>query len=485
MTTALNTIKNWFKTGLKPTQSQFWATWDSFWHKDETIPQNKIESLQQSFDAKQDKSGLHAVATSGDYGDLENKPPIPTSTSDLANDGSDGTSSYVEHDEISIVATTNDYNDLDNVPVFKSVENEYPDMATMYADQANQASENIQHVVDASDHPQIGGDSAYFEYLGTTNGDETDYRLLSEAESAPISGSISRTSELVNDGASGTSTYVEHDDLNPTAIDGLSIRDANGVEQFKATEDIQFENVEFDPANKRITVPNVVDEFGVRTKIEIGDNALQNESTFRKNSLIIAQTQQDSVPTTYEFWAQARQLGGGWHSKMEFYLQNNNDAKLLMLEMSNTGIFAHYHLTVNKGISSLEGFTSIGSNNPNTNIIKFNDSTEGHYVEFNAVNDVSGHNIKVLEIKNLSQYSSRKAITRFILKNHTESEVVLCEMSIVNGNKTTFIGSIKMDDLDLSALGSYADDTAAAAGGVAIGFGYINTATGALHRRLT
>lgn len=54
MATPLNTIKNWFKTGLKPTQTQFWAWMDSFWHKDETIPQNKIESLQQSFDAKLD-----------------------------------------------------------------------------------------------------------------------------------------------------------------------------------------------------------------------------------------------------------------------------------------------------------------------------------------------------------------------------------------------------------------------------------------------
>ena len=33
MITVLNTIKSWFKTGLRPTESQFFATWDSFWHK--------------------------------------------------------------------------------------------------------------------------------------------------------------------------------------------------------------------------------------------------------------------------------------------------------------------------------------------------------------------------------------------------------------------------------------------------------------------
>ena len=38
---------------------------------------------------------------------------------------------------------------------------------------------------------------------------------------------------------------------------------------------------------------------------------------------------------------------------------------------------------------------------------------------------------------------------------------------------------------DLSDLGSYADDAAANTGGVAIGFAYINSSTGAMHRRLT
>jgi ABC-type branched-subunit amino acid transport system substrate-binding protein len=42
---SLPTIKNWFKTGLKPTQSQFWDTWDSFWHKDDQIPSSSITGL--------------------------------------------------------------------------------------------------------------------------------------------------------------------------------------------------------------------------------------------------------------------------------------------------------------------------------------------------------------------------------------------------------------------------------------------------------
>lgn len=74
MATPINTIKNWFRTNLYPSQTQFWSTWDSFWHKDESIPQNSIANLQQSLDAKVDQEALHAVAFSGSYNALEDKP---------------------------------------------------------------------------------------------------------------------------------------------------------------------------------------------------------------------------------------------------------------------------------------------------------------------------------------------------------------------------------------------------------------------------
>jgi len=42
---SLITIKSWFETYDKPTESQFSDTWDSFWHKDESIPVAKIQSF--------------------------------------------------------------------------------------------------------------------------------------------------------------------------------------------------------------------------------------------------------------------------------------------------------------------------------------------------------------------------------------------------------------------------------------------------------
>ena len=47
---------------------------------------------------------------------------LPTQTSDLANDGSDGTSTYVEADELATVATSGDYSDLINTPVIPAAQ---------------------------------------------------------------------------------------------------------------------------------------------------------------------------------------------------------------------------------------------------------------------------------------------------------------------------------------------------------------------------
>jgi len=62
---SINTIKNWFRTGLKPTQQQFWDTWDSFWHKDQTIPSSAIENLDNRFQEKADQEAFAGHLTDG------------------------------------------------------------------------------------------------------------------------------------------------------------------------------------------------------------------------------------------------------------------------------------------------------------------------------------------------------------------------------------------------------------------------------------
>lgn len=43
---AIQILKQWFSNFKKPTQEQFWAWLDSFWHKSEKIPMTSIEGLE-------------------------------------------------------------------------------------------------------------------------------------------------------------------------------------------------------------------------------------------------------------------------------------------------------------------------------------------------------------------------------------------------------------------------------------------------------
>lgn len=52
-TTSINTLKEWFSVGKKPTQDEYWAILESYWHKDETIPFDRIAMLKEELDTKE------------------------------------------------------------------------------------------------------------------------------------------------------------------------------------------------------------------------------------------------------------------------------------------------------------------------------------------------------------------------------------------------------------------------------------------------
>ncbi len=47
--TPKNTIKGWFLTAMKPLQAQYHAWMDSYWHKDEIIPADKVDIVIPDF----------------------------------------------------------------------------------------------------------------------------------------------------------------------------------------------------------------------------------------------------------------------------------------------------------------------------------------------------------------------------------------------------------------------------------------------------
>ena len=64
--TPINTIKQWFRTGSKPTQEQFWNFMDSYWHKDDDIPQESIDGLSDDLAKKADINQLSNKANAED-----------------------------------------------------------------------------------------------------------------------------------------------------------------------------------------------------------------------------------------------------------------------------------------------------------------------------------------------------------------------------------------------------------------------------------
>lgn len=105
---------------------------------------------------------------------------IPTKTSDLTNDGEDGTSTYVEAGDLATVATTGSYNDLSNKPT-------------------------------------IGDATITIQKNGTSAGTFTTNATANKSINIVVP---TKTSDLTNDGSAGTSTYVEAGDLATVATSG-------------------------------------------------------------------------------------------------------------------------------------------------------------------------------------------------------------------------------------------------------------------------
>lgn len=114
----LITLKNWFKTGLKPTQEQFFSTWDSFWHKDDKIPAESIENFDQYLSEKADEEKLinHINSNEAHANLLVNKVDKEEgkslSTNDYTNDEKNKLQGIEENAEVNVPIIILDNNDL-------------------------------------------------------------------------------------------------------------------------------------------------------------------------------------------------------------------------------------------------------------------------------------------------------------------------------------------------------------------------------------
>lgn len=164
--------------------------------------------------------GSDGTDTYAEMGDL------PTKTSDLQNDGADGTSTYVEADELATVATTGDYDDLLNKPTIPTVNNAtltiQKNGANIDTFTANASVDKTINVTVPTDTSDLTNGAGFITTAALSNY-YTKGETYSQQEVNSLINTITiptKTSELQNDGSDGTSTYVEADDLATVATTG-------------------------------------------------------------------------------------------------------------------------------------------------------------------------------------------------------------------------------------------------------------------------
>ena len=163
--------------------------------------------------------------SNGTYTISATQPTVPTKTSDLTNDGSDGTSTYVEADQLATVATSGSYNDLSNKP-------------TIPAAQVNSdwnASSGVAQILNKPTLATVATSGSYNDLenkptIPTVNNatltiqkNGTNVQTFTANASSNATANITvptKTSDLVNDGSDNTAQYLETDE---TAYRGASI----------------------------------------------------------------------------------------------------------------------------------------------------------------------------------------------------------------------------------------------------------------------
>lgn len=100
---------------------------------------------------------------------------LPTQTSDLTNDGADGTSTYVETDELATVATTGNYSDLLNTPTIPTVndatltiQKNSTDVGTFTANASSNSTINITVPTTAADVSALPDSTKYGASISLT-----------------------------------------------------------------------------------------------------------------------------------------------------------------------------------------------------------------------------------------------------------------------------------------------------------------------------
>jgi hypothetical protein len=142
-----------------------------------------------------------------------------TNTSDLINDGADGTSTYVETEELGAVAFSNDYNDLDNLPTIPTKTSDLINDSDFVSD-ANyvHTDNNFTNTLKSKlDGIQYGAEVNVNADWNATSGDA---QILNKPT---IPEAVTKTSDLINDGEDGINPFITLEDVTNGTVTSVGL----------------------------------------------------------------------------------------------------------------------------------------------------------------------------------------------------------------------------------------------------------------------
>lgn len=209
---------------------------------------------------KVDAADLATVALSGRYSDLIGAPTnlsqftndagfitaaaLPTKTSDLTNDGEDGTSTYVESNELATVATSGSYNDLTDKPTidFELVEMSYGESnawAKFIA--AYQGHKIVYCRASSNANPATGtqGRKAFMAYVNNAEKPtEVEFQYVRSVSTKTSSQPVDQVYVYKLTSASGGTWTVQTRDMGPKLTQGTNttVSYSNGTYTISASQ---------------------------------------------------------------------------------------------------------------------------------------------------------------------------------------------------------------------------------------------------------
>ncbi|MFH6947803.1 hypothetical protein ACHRV6_04880 [Flavobacterium sp. FlaQc-51] len=184
-TQTLETIKKWFKTGLKPTQVQFWDTWDSFRHKYEKVPVKDVDGIDELLLSNADKTVLNNHLSDKEA----HAPQINTDWN-----------------------SESGFSQLINKPEFKTINGEKI-VGTGDISIIDSGSQNLQQTLNNGATAEFE-DTAFIKLLdGEAFQKVVSWDFLNDSQEAHFSSNVSNFSNSIKNGSKSTSIIQQSNEL--------------------------------------------------------------------------------------------------------------------------------------------------------------------------------------------------------------------------------------------------------------------------------